>query len=118
MVATLLLLVIVLTSGLIAASPLALGLLDRQSRDWERLSWLGQTYGAASALLAVLALIGVAVSLTMQAREGRQLGNKPFALFIPSFCKWPWTMRSTAAVGVRSSVPLTPPASVSTCTST
>lgn len=70
-VATLLLLVIVLASGLIAASPLALGLLDRQSRDWERLSWIGQTYGAASALLAVLALIGVAVSLFMQAREAK-----------------------------------------------
>ena len=48
-----------------------MGLLNRQSRDWERLSWIGQTYGAASALLAVLALIGVAVSLFLQSREAK-----------------------------------------------
>jgi hypothetical protein len=66
---TLLLLVIVFVSCLVAASPFALRMLDLQSRDWERLSWVGQTYGAASALLSVLALIGIAVSLTLQARE-------------------------------------------------
>lgn len=70
-IATLLLLVIILTSSLVAASPFALGLLKGQSRDWEQLSWIGQTYGAASALLAVLALIGVAVSLYMQTREAK-----------------------------------------------
>jgi hypothetical protein len=35
------------------------------------LSFIGQTYGAASALLAVLALIGVVVTLVLQARETR-----------------------------------------------
>lgn len=39
--------------------------------EWQRLSNIGQTYGAASALLSVLALLGVAVSLVMQARESR-----------------------------------------------
>lgn len=37
--------------------------------DWERLSFIGQTYGAASAILSVLALIAVAASLYLQARE-------------------------------------------------
>jgi MYXO-CTERM domain-containing protein len=70
-VGTLLLLVIVLTSGLVAASPYALRLLDPRASDWEQLSWIGQTYGAASALLSVLALIGVTVSLFLQAREAK-----------------------------------------------
>jgi hypothetical protein len=46
-------------------------MLDLQSSDWERLSWVGQTYGAASALLSVMALIGIAVSPTLQARESK-----------------------------------------------
>jgi hypothetical protein len=69
MVTTLLVLVIILVSGIVAVSPFALGLLDQQQRDWEQLSWIGQTYGAASALLSVFALIGITVSLFMQARE-------------------------------------------------
>ncbi|MDL4774522.1 DUF6082 family protein [Actinomadura xylanilytica] len=69
--AVLLLLVIVLVCGLVAVSPFALGTLSSRSGDWEELSWIGQTYGAASALLAVLALIGVAVSLFMQAHEAK-----------------------------------------------
>jgi Family of unknown function (DUF6082) len=39
--------------------------------DWDRLSAIGQTYGAASALLAGLALTGVAASLFFQAREAK-----------------------------------------------
>lgn len=71
LVTTLTLVVIVLSSCLVAASPYALRAWDPRSDDWERLSWIGQTYGAASALLAVFALIGIAVSLVMQAREVR-----------------------------------------------
>ncbi|GGT66190.1 hypothetical protein GCM10010177_24070 [Actinomadura citrea] len=36
---------------------------------WERLSFIGQTYGAASALLAALALIGIAATLIFQAHD-------------------------------------------------
>ncbi|GIH92163.1 DUF6082 family protein [Planobispora siamensis] len=69
---TILLLVVVgLVSGLVAISPLALSLLGDQAGDWERLSLIGQTYGAASTLLSVLALLGVAVSLVLQAREAK-----------------------------------------------
>jgi uncharacterized membrane protein len=70
-ITTLILLVVVLVSGLVAVSPFALRLLSGRSGDWEQLSWVGQTYGAASALLAVLALIGVTLSLFMQAREAK-----------------------------------------------
>jgi hypothetical protein len=39
--------------------------------DWARLSDVGQTYGAASAILSALALGGVAVSLLVQARQAK-----------------------------------------------
>ncbi|MEV4252498.1 DUF6082 family protein [Spirillospora sp. NPDC049652] len=61
--------VIALAAGLVAFSPIALRAWAPRLGDWERLSWIGQTYGAASALLAVLALIGISVSLVLQARE-------------------------------------------------
>jgi len=63
--------VVVIVSGLVAVSPFALNLLSPNATDWTQLSLIGQTYGAASALLAVIALLGVAVSLLMQAREAR-----------------------------------------------
>ncbi|WP_424534621.1 DUF6082 family protein [Sphaerisporangium viridialbum] len=71
LITILLLIVIILISALVALSPLALSLLDGQAADWERLSFIGQTYGAASAILSVLALIGVSVSLLLQAREAK-----------------------------------------------
>ncbi|MEU6407921.1 DUF6082 family protein [Microbispora sp. NPDC046933] len=39
--------------------------------DWEQLSYIGQTYGAASAILSALALTGVAASLILQTRQAR-----------------------------------------------
>jgi hypothetical protein len=63
------LLLIVLAIGLIAASPAALELYGGATGEWERLSFIGQTYGAASAVLSVLAVIGVVVTLRLQARE-------------------------------------------------
>jgi hypothetical protein len=57
---------------LVAFSPLALGVLSSASRvNWKALSDVGQTYGAISALLAALALGGVAVSVFLQARQTR-----------------------------------------------
>jgi hypothetical protein len=68
----LILVVILMSSGLVALSPLALTYLNvKKSTDWDRLSDIGQTYGAASALLAGLALTGVAASLFFQAREAK-----------------------------------------------
>ncbi|MEU8200659.1 DUF6082 family protein [Streptosporangium sp. NPDC049046] len=63
------LLVVLVAVGLIGASPIALGLFEGATDRWERLSFIGQTYGAASAILSVLALIGVVGALTFQARE-------------------------------------------------
>jgi uncharacterized membrane protein len=71
LVAVTLLLIVLLAVGLIALSPIALGLYEGATSEWERLSFIGQTYGAASAVLSVLALIGVVVTLRVQARETR-----------------------------------------------
>lgn len=68
-----LLLIVVLSVGLIGASPLALDAFHGSTSHWNRLSAIGQTYGAASAVLSVLAVIGVAVTLVLQARDSRSL---------------------------------------------
>jgi hypothetical protein len=39
--------------------------------DWAELSNVGQTYGAASAVLSAVALLGVSLSLLVQARQAR-----------------------------------------------
>lgn len=65
--------VLIVAIALIGLSPYGLGLFTGATGHWERLSFIGQTYGAASALLAVLALIGVAMSLVFQARESRAM---------------------------------------------
>ena len=55
--------------ALVAISPIALRQLGLiRGINWVNLSYIGQTYGAASALLTALALIGVIVSLILQAR--------------------------------------------------
>ncbi|WP_433177405.1 DUF6082 family protein [Actinoallomurus sp. CA-150999] len=68
-----LLLVVVLSVGLIGVSPLALDVFHGSASHWNRLSSIGQTYGAASAVLSVLAVIGVAVTLVLQARDSRAI---------------------------------------------
>ena len=56
--------------GLVLLSPLLLRQLGTlRGVDWTRLSNIGQTYGAASAILSALALGAVAVSLLVQARQ-------------------------------------------------
>lgn len=57
--------------GLILGSPLLLTHLS--GRNWYRLSQIGQTYGAASAIISALALGGVAISLFLQAGQTRAL---------------------------------------------
>lgn len=71
LVIALITLVVGLTLGGVAVSPIALSGVDGLADDWNQLSLIGQTYGAASALLSVLALIGIAVSLLYQARENK-----------------------------------------------
>jgi hypothetical protein len=65
----LLALLILLATGLIGLTPLALSALRGTNTNWERLSYIGQTYEAASALLSGLALIGIVVTLVLQARD-------------------------------------------------
>jgi hypothetical protein len=58
--------------GLIFISPLALrGLVSVRGFDWSRLSDIGQTYGAASAILSALAFGGIAVSIFIQIRQAK-----------------------------------------------
>jgi hypothetical protein len=84
LITIMLLLVVLLASGLVAASPFALRLLSGRVTDWGQLSLIGQTYGAASALLAVLALIGVAFTLFMQAREAKSSRERHCGRCIPT----------------------------------
>ncbi|MBC6466281.1 hypothetical protein HKK74_12320 [Actinomadura alba] len=60
---------VVLSSMLVGLSPLALDSFGGSATAWTRRGNIGATYGAAAALLSVLALAGVAVSLVLQARE-------------------------------------------------
>jgi Family of unknown function (DUF6082) len=60
---------VVAVLALVVVSPLALRQLDLiRGANWTQLSNIGQTYGAASALLTGLALIGVAGSMIFQVR--------------------------------------------------
>src|SRR5258708_23069269 len=59
-----------LAIGLIAFSPFALTRLEGLSKEWGKLSNIGQAYGAISALISSLALAGIVVSLLYQARAG------------------------------------------------
>jgi hypothetical protein len=64
--------IIVAALSLILASPLLLRqLAGIRGVDWAGLSDVGQTYGAASAILSAVALIGIALSLLVQARQAR-----------------------------------------------
>jgi hypothetical protein len=58
--------------ALILVSPLLLcEITQGNSIDWQKLSDAGQTYGAASALLSAVALIGVSASLLVQTRQDK-----------------------------------------------
>jgi hypothetical protein len=58
--------------SLILVSPLLLQqLAQTKGIDWAGLSNIGQTYGAASAILSAIALIGITLSLIIQARQAR-----------------------------------------------
>jgi hypothetical protein len=70
--AGIILLLSMLGLGLVLLSPLLLRELDKLATvDWSRLGAIGQAYGATSAILAMVALGGVAVSLFVQTRQVR-----------------------------------------------
>jgi uncharacterized membrane protein (Fun14 family) len=65
-------LIVAFILSLVLLSPVLLRQLGRISGiDWARLSNIGQTYGAASAVLSAIALIGISLSLLVQARQAR-----------------------------------------------
>ena len=58
--------------SLVLFSPLLLRELTHvKGIDWQQLSNVGQTYGAASAILSGIALVGVVFSLLVQARQAK-----------------------------------------------
>lgn len=63
---------------LVFISPLALDLFGDGDQRWQLRSTIGQTYGAVSALVAALALGGVAASIVLQAREAKS--SREFAM--------------------------------------
>ncbi|MFB9830988.1 DUF6082 family protein [Actinoallomurus acaciae] len=65
------LLIAVAAVALIGISPVALGIFHGATGKWERLSFIGQIYGAASAIISVLALVGIVLTLSCQAREAK-----------------------------------------------
>jgi hypothetical protein len=65
----LLLLIAVVAVALIGISPVALGIFHSATGARERLSFIHQTYGAASAIISVLALVGIVLTLNYQARQ-------------------------------------------------
>lgn len=65
--------------GLVVASPLALPALDGSGEDWEKIGDIAQAYGAVSALLSGLAVVGVAASLSLQAARRRPPGSRTAA---------------------------------------
>jgi hypothetical protein len=69
---TVVLLAAVVTLVAVLLTPLGLQWIGHQpGHDWSLLSDVGQAYGAASAILAALALVGVVASLVLQAREAK-----------------------------------------------
>ena len=71
-VVTALLVATAATLALVLLSPFVLIWIGAiREEDWTRLSNIGQTYGAASAVLSAMALGGIAVSLIIQSRDGR-----------------------------------------------
>lgn len=59
--------------ALIVVSPLALKAAAAVNLNWPLISNVGQAYGAASSILAGLALVGVAASTMLQARQTRTM---------------------------------------------
>src|SRR5215469_14491248 len=69
-----LMLLVVAVGGLalVLISPILLRQLDRtRGINWPLLSNIGQTYGAASAILSAVALLGISISLLVQARQAK-----------------------------------------------
>src|SRR2546430_12427958 len=62
---------VAVTVAAVVLSPFLLGALGGFGVNWTRLSEIGQTYGAVSAVLSALALGAVAMSVSIQARQAR-----------------------------------------------
>ncbi|MFF4194265.1 DUF6082 family protein [Nonomuraea sp. NPDC001831] len=68
---TLLLAAVACLIAMTMGSPLLLKLLVPEDARWQQLSAVGETYGAASAILSAFALVAIGFSLFLQAKEMR-----------------------------------------------
>ncbi|WP_148046368.1 DUF6082 family protein [Halostreptopolyspora alba] len=64
--------IVLVATALVTASPIGLRAFGGPDGEWQRLSFIGQTYGAVSALIATIALVGVIATLVLQFRENRR----------------------------------------------
>ncbi|BCJ35072.1 hypothetical protein Athai_25750 [Actinocatenispora thailandica] len=61
----------VATIALVVLSPLLMRPMLHGGTDWQRLGWVGDTYGGVAAIASGIALVGVAGSLVLQRRQSR-----------------------------------------------
>jgi hypothetical protein len=64
-------LIVLMALALIALSPLALLAINTDRVDWNRLSSIGQSYGAISAVLSAAAVGGVVITLILQHEQSK-----------------------------------------------
>jgi uncharacterized BrkB/YihY/UPF0761 family membrane protein len=103
------LLLVALTSvALIGISPIALEVFHGATGKWERLSFIGQTYGAASAIISVLALVGIVFTLSYQAREAKLARERRDARPWVISSGWRWRIPISTSAGYRCPRPTTP----------
>ncbi|MEU4496047.1 DUF6082 family protein [Streptomyces sp. NPDC023998] len=64
--------------ALFAAGPHLLSWIAPEGLNWQKLSLISQTYGAVSVVISAAALLGVVVSISLQARQSRMEGEQTF----------------------------------------
>jgi hypothetical protein len=71
--------------AVVVLSPLALREFGTSTQaNWSQLSNIGQTYGAVSALLTAMALVGVVASLLFRHETSESRGSRQYGRFITS----------------------------------
>lgn len=81
---------LLLSIALIGVSPGVLGAFPGGRDNWERLSFIGQTYGAATAVVSAAALIGVVGTLAYQAREVKRARDETRRQAISDLLRMAW----------------------------
>lgn len=78
LLATALIVTLAVLCYLVALSPMLMTAIYEDDRDWSKLANIGETYGIASALLAVFALAVVMLSLIIQVKQLRYMRRNDY----------------------------------------